>query len=257
MYNGHPTQCAMNLMKLNCHGAVALGKRCASRFNVCAHRPIVVFSVLKYFTLIQDSELTAILNDVEQLWTSFRSDAAYHSTPLLYISSLVTMLATSTVQSLTLARWQAYFPELPAMKCKGVHQPRTSSTVQANNAIYSAVFLHDSTLIVFGLGDGTVRMWETGSGEEIIPMSTSHTDSVTSVAISHDGTYVVSSSSDSAVRIWETEIYQWVTSVAFSPDSTHIAFGSNKGTLLISRTESGEEVARMIGRGNQFYRILP
>jgi hypothetical protein len=63
-------------------------------------------------------------------------------------------------------------------------------------------FSHDSTQVVSGSDDGTVKIWDASSGACLKTLK-GHRGSVSSVAFSHDGTQVVSGSDDWTVKIWD------------------------------------------------------
>jgi WD40 repeat protein len=71
------------------------------------------------------------------------------------------------------------------------------------DSVNSVAFSHDSTRIVSGSTDQSVRIWDASTGEEVLKLD-GHTDRVNSVAFSHDGTRIVSGSDDRCVRIWDT-----------------------------------------------------
>jgi WD40 repeat protein len=76
-------------------------------------------------------------------------------------------------------------------------------TLQGHGDIVSSVaFSPDSQYVASGSSDGTVKIWETGSGAcvETLP---GHGDKVSSVAFSPDGQYVVSGSWDGSAKIWD------------------------------------------------------
>ena len=108
----------------------------------------------------------------------------------------------------------------------------------------------DGTQIVSGGDDGTVRVWDAQSGEELRQF-TGHTGPVNAVAYSPDGMQIVSASNDQTVRVWDVSTtlntraqsgaeLQRVTvhtgpvnAVAYSPDGTRIVSGSGDNTLRL------------------------
>ena len=70
-------------------------------------------------------------------------------------------------------------------------------TNQVNSVACSA----DGTRIVSGSGDSTVKVWDAGSGEEILTLR-GHAGPVTSVAFSADGVWIASGSFDNTVKVW-------------------------------------------------------
>ena len=54
-----------------------------------------------------------------------------------------------------------------------------------------------------GLGEGTARIWDAATAEEIAVLR-GHDDSVFSAAFSPDGSRIVTASRDKTTRIWDT-----------------------------------------------------
>jgi WD40 repeat protein len=137
--------------------------------------------------------------------------------------------------------------------------------------VTSIVFSPDGRYVVSGSLDGTARIWEAASGEEIVRMTAE--EEVSSVLISADGRYVVSGGCDrtgltigstcgpeeGTVRVWEVETGKEVArmtyanavlSVAISPDSSHVVSASWDGTARVWEAVTGKEVARMTYDGS-------
>ena len=117
--------------------------------------------------------------------------------------------------------------------------------------VNTVAFSPDGGRIVSGSGDGTVRVWDAGSGQPIGAPLTGHTDKVYSVAFSPDGRRIASGSGDKTVRLWDATSGQplgapltghtnQVYSVAFSPDGRRIASGSGDKTVRLWDPTSGQ-----------------
>jgi uncharacterized delta-60 repeat protein len=139
--------------------------------------------------------------------------------------------------------------------------------------VNSVAFSRDGKYVVSGGCDkegfdftctqDSIRIWEAGTGEEIVRMT--HDGAVNSVAFSPDGKYVVSGSNDKTARVWEIntgkEIARMtyegaVNSVAFSPDGKYVLSGGcsqinhntgdcTQGSAHVWGTATGIEIARM------------
>ncbi|MFF0201302.1 caspase family protein [Streptomyces sp. NPDC005017] len=116
----------------------------------------------------------------------------------------------------------------------------------------------DGSLLAVGHDDGTVRMWDPATCEEIGGPFIGHTGKVLDMAFSPDGTLLATSSLDSTVRLWRTSTQRpagdpiterggYVFAVAFSPDGTELATTNRSGTIRLwnpaTCLESGELVA--------------
>ena len=117
-------------------------------------------------------------------------------------------------------------------------------TVAGHPGLVTAVaFSPDGQLVATGGTDGTARLWNVSTGQEIMKF-TGHTSSVESVAFSPDGRTLATGSGrtlatggyDKTARLWNVSSGQEIKrltgnfgdiySVAFSPDGTRVATGS-------------------------------
>jgi WD40 repeat protein len=69
-------------------------------------------------------------------------------------------------------------------------------------------FTHDGRFAVSASEDGTIKVWDLGTGKELRTFS-GHTAAVTGVAVSPDSHNLASSSADGSVRIWQLPHPVW------------------------------------------------
>jgi RNA polymerase sigma factor (sigma-70 family) len=75
---------------------------------------------------------------------------------------------------------------------------------QGDRAFLDTLAFSADGKLIAGLDDGFLRLWETGSGKEIFPLTTAgHVRRVSSVAFTPDGGTVLSGSWDGVVRVWD------------------------------------------------------
>jgi WD40 repeat protein len=101
-----------------------------------------------------------------------------------------------------------------------------------SDCVLSVAWNHDSSKIISGSGDKTIKIWDSYSGSVLRSLA-GHSDGVTSVSWSHDGTKILSGSSDQSVKIWNSttgvllttfdDFEKEVECVAWSPDGQKIA----------------------------------
>ncbi|MCI0712254.1 MAG: protein kinase, partial [Chloroflexi bacterium] len=159
-----------------------------------------------------------------------------------------------------------------------LHSLEQTYTVEAENALHRAVpelhiirtlegcpsivfdvdYSPDGTLIAGACWDGTVRIWDASTGQQLPPL-TGHTDKVHCVAFSPDGKWLVSGSYDATAKVWDASTgklihtlvghqplregwEQGVLSVAFSPDGRLIATGGSDHTARIWDVNTGDQI---------------
>jgi WD40 repeat protein len=126
-----------------------------------------------------------------------------------------------------------------------VHKDWTAlpQTLEGHSRPVSTVaFSMDGKRVASGSYDGTVRIWDIGTGmlQQILE---GHKDTVNTIAFSMDGKRVVSGSDDHMMRIWDADTstlqqtmkrnnYSF-NSVAFSMDGKWVVSGSSDGMVCI------------------------
>jgi len=97
--------------------------------------------------------------------------------------------------------------------------------------------------------DFKLRIWNTQTGAQVIPVLAGHTNRISDATFSHDGTHLVSSSLDKSVRIWDITsgattviIEDFNQRVAFSNDGKFVVSGAVDWTVRVWDANSGEMV---------------
>ena len=129
--------------------------------------------------------------------------------------------------------WREKFCGIPSFTHKKARDVPLMS-IQTDARILFVAFSTDSTHIVSGSSDKSVRVWDALTGAELKVLE-SHTDNVPSITFFTDGTCIVSGSWDRSVRVWDASTgaglkvleghTRGVCSIAFSTDSTRIVSG--------------------------------
>ena len=124
--------------------------------------------------------------------------------------------------------------------------------------VNSVAYSSDGQLIASGSNDGTVRLWNTQTGEEAMtPLNSDH-GFVLSVDFAPNGKWVASGTNVGVVCIWNPEPGRTchrrlsghsmaVKCVAFSFDSSRLASASEDKTARLWNPETGEQLATMSG----------
>ena len=106
--------------------------------------------------------------------------------------------------------------------------------------VLSVAYNSDGTRVATASNDGTARIWDPASGEQLQVLK-GHTDSVWSVAYNSDGTRVATAGNDGTARIWDPtngSVAHWevllspVYAVFFDPVGIDLATGHMAGARI-------------------------
>jgi WD40 repeat protein len=125
--------------------------------------------------------------------------------------------------------------------------------------VWEVAYSTDGSRLATGGIDGTARIWDAGSGEELLVLS-DHTSDVSGVAFSPDGLRLATASLDATVRVWDMtagpdegkqllliQESQGVNSVAFSPDGMLLATVGSDRVTKVWDAASGRRVLNLYG----------
>jgi WD40 repeat protein len=112
--------------------------------------------------------------------------------------------------------------------------------------VYSVSWSPDGNRLATASNDGTVRVWDAGSGGQLLTITVIAEGSrsqVWNASWSPDGHWLASGSDDGTARIWDANTGKElltlrghscaVTSVAWSPDSKRLVIGSEDHTAKV------------------------
>ena len=186
------------------------------------------------------------ISDAASFVARFAAGACARSTPHIYISAVPFCAQSSSVYD--------NYGKCMRGRMKVESRAMKEWPNEANATVFSVAFSPDGTHIVSGSGDGTIRVWDARSGDDVAGPFKGHKGAVTSVAFSPDGTCIVSGSGDRTIRVWDARSGDVVadpfeghkgavTSIAFSPDGTRIVSSSVDDTIRVWDARSGDVVA--------------
>jgi WD40 repeat protein/serine/threonine protein kinase len=114
--------------------------------------------------------------------------------------------------------------------------------------IRSVVFSPAADILASASSDGSVKLWDPATGQELATKLPRHSW-VTCLAFSSDGQFLAVGYFDGSIRLWETatgknktsfeKSKEGVYSFAFSPDGKTLAYGTNQGTVKLRDLETG------------------
>jgi WD40 repeat protein len=125
----------------------------------------------------------------------------------------------------------------------------------------AVAFSPDGKLVVTGGTDGNVRVWNTGTGQEIGTPMSSDDKPVDAVAFSPGGTLIAAASADGNVQLWDATSQQvagsalvaagpQVRALVFSPDGRLLATGAQDGTVRLWDTTTGDQAGATMATGD-------
>jgi WD40 repeat protein len=141
-------------------------------------------------------------------------------------------------------------PELFACAQRAVFYLPTRAVLAGHRGWLTNVNLsQDGKRIVTSSEDGTARIWDIGSGVELVRIA-GHSNAVASAVFNREGTLLLTSSADGTARIWDVAsgrqlaIFEGheddVTCAAFIPGDNHIVTASEDATARIWRVDQNE-----------------
>jgi len=89
----------------------------------------------------------------------------------------------------------------------------------------------DGERVISGSYDGTLKIWDTATGEEVRTLS-GHEGGVLAVAITPDGERVISGSSDRTLKIWDLTPANEITTITLDAAARCLALGQNGRTVI-------------------------
>jgi WD40 repeat protein/basic membrane lipoprotein Med (substrate-binding protein (PBP1-ABC) superfamily)/DNA-binding SARP family transcriptional activator len=137
---------------------------------------------------------------------------------------------------------------------------RTEAILRGHtDRIFDATFSPDGKLVATASADGTLRIWDSSSGQERLLLDTGSRRPMKAVDFHPNGRYLASGGNDRVVRIWdlvsgepvrELEGHShWVQGVAFNPDGELLASASKDGTIQIWDWQAGLSRAALSQEG--------
>lgn len=124
--------------------------------------------------------------------------------------------------------------------------------------INALAFTPNGKMIASGSDDGTIRLWDTSTGTQVLSLASGKTNAL---AFSMDGKILASINNSVSIQLWDVGTGTQLTSLkaqddsatvlAFSTDSKILASGSTDGTIRLWDISTGNELTTFKGHINQ------
>jgi WD40 repeat protein/serine/threonine protein kinase len=139
----------------------------------------------------------------------------------------------------------------------------------------SVAFSADGRYLVTGKVDGSMQVWDAGSGQKVGTLA-AHSREIRGVVFSKDGKHLATASSDGIVKLWDAQrldkqhldgkpeprippIRARVAgpglNVAFSPDGRRLVTGGEANTVKIWDVGTGQELQTLHGHSREVYTV--
>ncbi|MBD3191243.1 MAG: DUF4062 domain-containing protein [Candidatus Heimdallarchaeota archaeon] len=160
-------------------------------------------------------------------------------------------------------------PSIPQMSPTAI-TPQSKSKIsppKSYNPVSACAFSPDGTKVISGAKDGTLKLWNVQTGEELRTLK-GHTSNITACTFSKDGTKVLSTSSkifgnESILKIWNVKTGEElgtieghngsITACVFSLEDSKILSASSDKTLKLWDAQTGEELRTLEGHAEEVY----
>jgi WD40 repeat protein len=148
---------------------------------------------------------------------------------------------------------QAYTGQADEILRRAAHESRGLAVLRApSGPVRSVRFLPDGRRALAAGNDGSIRIWDVGTGQ-VERTWTVHRAGIITLRPSPDGRQVVSGSEDGAAALTDVaggasrtivraRAGQFMTAVAFSPEGRRVAAGTSDGVVTVVDVDSGTEL---------------
>ena len=131
--------------------------------------------------------------------------------------------------------------------------------------VMSVIFSPDGKRLASGGNEGTVKVWDAGTGQELLSLEGHFASIGNSICFSPDGNRLASASKDRSVKIFDAATGQELLAIkgytgdfrrmSFSPDGKHLAIASNDQTARVWDAATGQEHLALKGHTKPVFSV--
>jgi len=225
---------------------------------------IMIKTCCSFPTQVRAEEPARFFRDANSFVASSQ-EAIQRSAPHIYLSAL----PFADKNSLVYKTFAPLCTGIISVNLTGVshHAGRLVMTITGHEGVVNSVaYSSDGRVLASASADGTVRVWDMRSGEEITTPLRSEDGAVWSVAIAPDCKTIVSGTEGGVVCRWSlanahiaaqrlSGHHDAVTSLMYSPDGSRLASASLDNTVRLWNAETYQQQAVLRGHTDKVHSI--
>ena len=131
-----------------------------------------------------------------------------------------------------------------------------------SGTVWATAFLPDDQLVM-GMEDGSIKIWNTKTGD-LIKQFDKQDGNIWTADVSSDGKFLVTAADESAVTFWNLKTYRfekslpestWTKVAVFSPNGKYLATGNRSGVVKVWDWDNGIPYAQLQGHKGTIHAI--
>jgi DNA-binding beta-propeller fold protein YncE len=153
---------------------------------------------------------------------------------------------------------QAHTSEAEEALHRAVQALRVQFTLRGHTEPVGGVaYSPDGMRLATASEDGSVKIWDTATGQELLTLKAAPDGFATDVTFSPDGARLAAAVGDGLVQVWDVNTRQklldfsghtaFIFEIVFSPDGARLATASDDGTAKVWDAASGKEMFTLSG----------
>ena len=161
---------------------------------------------------------------------------------------------------------KSVLPEAESALHRAVQASRVLRIIHAHtDMIYGLDISRDGKRLASGSDDGTAKIWDAVSGEELLTLN-SQSGEVTNVVFSPDGALLATAGSDGRARVWDSQNGKELLTlaghdapihgIAFSPDGMRIVTAGADGIAIVWQTATGKQLLTLRGHNDAIWKVV-